>query len=171
MIKLAKEGNQEAFTKAILLIEDELYKIARARLDCESDIEDAVQETIIEAFYSLKKLRKIEYFKTWIIRILINKCNRIYKKRKKEIMIDDEYIINNKTSNIIENTEGNINFYNIIENLNYEERVVLILHYDMEYTTKDISKILKMKENTVKSKILRSKKKIKNILKGEVYYG
>lgn len=86
-------------------------------------------------------------------------------------MIDDEYIINNKTSNIIENTEGNINFYNIIENLNYEERVVLILHYDMEYTTKDISKILKMKENTVKSKILRSKKKIKNILKGEVYYG
>ena len=86
-------------------------------------------------------------------------------------MIDDEYIINNKTSNIIDNTEGNINFYNIIENLNYEERVVLILHYDMEYTTKDISKILKMKENTVKSKILRSKKKIKNILKGEVYYG
>ena len=80
LIKLAKEGNQEAFTKAILLIEDELYKIARARLDCESDIEDAVQETIIEAFYSLKKLRKIEYFKTWIIRILINKCNRIYKK-------------------------------------------------------------------------------------------
>ena len=38
-------------------IRHELYKIARCRLSCEDDIEDAVQETMIATFKSIKRLR------------------------------------------------------------------------------------------------------------------
>lgn len=67
LVQKAKENNNEAFTQLILNIEMDMYKIAKLRLHNENDIEDAIQETILEAFKSLKKLKKNEYFKTWII--------------------------------------------------------------------------------------------------------
>ena len=84
LIKKAKDGDKEAFTTLMLSLEKELYKIAKARLKNDDDIYDAIQETIIEAFKSIKKLKKIEAFKTWIIRILINKTNDIFRRRNKK---------------------------------------------------------------------------------------
>ncbi len=83
LIKKARDGDEEAFTKLIYNLRLDLYKIARTRLSRIEDIEDAVQETMIEAFHSIKKLKEPKYFKNWIIKILINKCNKIYSKRKK----------------------------------------------------------------------------------------
>ncbi len=83
LIKKARDGDKEAFTKLIYDIRLDLYKIARTRLSCMDDIEDAVQETILQAFASIQKLRHPKYFKNWIIKILINMCNKIYHKRKK----------------------------------------------------------------------------------------
>lgn len=37
---------------------------------------------MLSAYKSLKKLKHNEYFKTWIIKILINECNKIYKMKK-----------------------------------------------------------------------------------------
>ena len=78
LIKKAKNGDKEAFTTLMLSLEKELYKIAKTRLKSDDDIYDAIQETIIEAFKSIKKLKKTEAFKTWIVRILINKTNDIF---------------------------------------------------------------------------------------------
>ena len=83
LVQRAKDGDKEAFTELVLRLENNMYKIAKIRLDNESNVEDAVQETILEAFKSIKKLKQNEYFKTWIVRILINKCNKIYKKTRK----------------------------------------------------------------------------------------
>ena len=87
LIQKAKNGDKEAFTTIMLSLEKDLYKIAKTRLKNDDDIYDAIQETIIEAFKSIKKLKNTEAFKTWIIRILINKTNDIFrrKKHKKEI--------------------------------------------------------------------------------------
>ena len=88
LIQKAKNGDKEAFTTIMLSLEKDLYKIAKTRLKNDDDIYDAIQETIIEAFKSIKKLKNTEAFKTWIIRILINKTNDIFrrKKHKKEIL-------------------------------------------------------------------------------------
>ena len=50
-------------------------------------------------------------------------------------------------------------------------KLIIILYYNENYTTKEISKILSMKENTVKSKLFRAKDKIKNNCKGGIKYG
>ena len=87
LVQQAKKGDKQAFTQIIISLETDLYKIAKMRLDSNDDIEEAVQETMIEAFKHMKKLKENSYFKTWIIRILINKCNFIYKKNKKIIYL------------------------------------------------------------------------------------
>ncbi len=162
LVSKAKKGDKEAFTCLVLKLEDDLYKIARARLNNEEDILDAVQETMISAYKSVHKIRNEEYFKTWIIKILINKCNDIYKNRKViSVSLYDDV-------DSITIFDDNLTFEFIMKRLNYDERLVIILHYLEGYTTKEISNILKINENTIKSRISRAKEKIKKQYKGGV---
>ena len=171
LIEQAQKGDKQAFTDLVLGIKIELYKIAKSRITNESDIDDAIQETMIELFKSIKKLRDPKKFKMWAIKILINKCNKIYKKKhKKDISIDEYNVEKFIITNSFKEIEADINFYNLIKNLKYEERIIIILYYMEKYTTKEISKILHMKENTVKSHLFRAKKTIKIQLEGEKNY-
>ena len=165
LIYKAKKGDKQAFTDLILNIEDELYKIARVRLNNNEDIFDAVQETMLSAFKSLHKLKDENYFKTWIIKILINKCNDIYKSKKTNIVSLNDNIKTDDSNNYL---DDNLNFEFIINCLNYDERIAMTLYYLEEYTTKEISEILKTNENTIKTRIARAKTKIKNNYKGEL---
>ena len=161
LIRQAKLGNEKAFIELIDSIKIDLYKIARTRLMVNDDIEDAVQETMIEAFNSLKKLRNNNLFKKWIIKILINKCNKVYKKRMNNISYEEldaeKFVGNNFTDYVISDLE----FDDMLKNLNYDEKIAVVLYYLEDYTTKDISKILKTSENTIKSRLRRAKVKMK----------
>lgn len=55
LIVRAQDGDEEAFTELILNISDDLYKIAKTRIKNEEDISDAIQETMIETYKSIKK--------------------------------------------------------------------------------------------------------------------
>ena len=83
LIQKAQKGDREAFTQIILSIRNDLYKIAKTRISNEEDINDAIQETMLEAYKSIKKLKDIKKLKSWVIKILINNCNKIYKKNYK----------------------------------------------------------------------------------------
>lgn len=165
LIKKAQKGDKNAFTDIILQIRNDLYKIAKTRISSDDDIEDLIQDTMIETYKHIKKLREPEKFKMWVIKILVNKCNKLYKKKyRKDISIDDynmeNYIILNSQKDI----EDDLNFYYLIKKLKYEERIVLILHYMEQYSVKDISKILKINENTVKTHLFRARERIKKDL-------
>lgn len=162
LINDAQKGDSEAFTKLIYSIRMDLYKIARMRLDSNDDIEDAVQETIIDGFNSLKSLRNPNCFKKWIIKILINKCNKIYRqKRKNNISFEEIEAENYIGYNPIERTDDCMEFSFMLKSLNYNEKIAIILYYVEDYTTKEISKILKTSENTIKSRLRRAKIKMK----------
>lgn len=165
LIKKAQKGDKNAFTDIILQIRNDLYKIAKTRISSDDDIEDLIQDTMIETYKYIKKLREPEKFKMWVIKILVNKCNKLYKKKyRKDISIDEynmeNYIILNSQKDI----EDDLNFYYLIKKLKYEERIVLILHYMEQYSVKDISKILKINENTVKTHLFRARERIKKDL-------
>ena len=70
---------RETFSNLILDSEPTLYRVAMSMLRNEKDCEDAVQTAILTAFEKLGMLRREEYFKTWLVRILINVCNKQLK--------------------------------------------------------------------------------------------
>lgn len=150
----------------MLLIKTDLYKIAKTRLKNDDDVYDAIQETMLIAFNSIKKLKKTESFKSWIIKILINRSNSLYRKKSKSNIISLEEIQNYNIINNsnIENIETRLDFKYVCENLKYEDRIIIILYYIENFTDKEIGKILNLKENTVKTKRTRVKQKIKNII-------
>ena len=155
LIQKAKNGDKEAFTTIMLSLEKDLYKIAKTRLKNDDDIYDAIQETIIEAFKSIKKLKNTEAFKTWIIR---------RKKHKKEILLENiknTEILNSYEEKDIDNL---LDFNFMRKQLKYEDSVIITLYYMEGFSDKEIGNILKLKENTVKTKRTRAKQKIREIL-------
>ena len=168
LVEKSKKGDEQAFTELIISLESDLYKIARMKLECNDDINEAVQETIIEAFKSIKKVKKSEYFKTWLIRVLINKCNKIYKKEKRnEIIKKYNSTINNQPVNYNEEKKiSELDFFILIKSLNYDERISLTLYYLEKFTTKEIIEILKKPESTIRNRISRAKQKLRKIYKG-----
>ena len=152
LVEKAKNNNSDAFTHLILNIERDLYCIAKSKIDNENDIEDIMQETMLIAFLKIKQLKNNSLFKTWIIRILINNCNKFYKRKKHKSLQEDETL--DKIGSI-EIDLSNIEFQNFISFLNNDERTILTLYYYLGYTTKEISEILNIKEGTIASKISR----------------
>ena len=172
LIKRAQDGDEEAFTQIIISMENELYKIARTRLECEDDINEAVQETIIQTFKSIRKIKEPRFFKTWLIKILINNCNKVYNKRKKNRTFEyDENLICDEGYSSIEESNNKMDFFFMIKKLNYNERIALTLYYVEKFTTKEISKILKEPESTIKNRILRAKNKLRMEFQGGIYNG
>lgn len=76
-VELSKSGDSSSFDKLFQEYGKSLYITALAILQNKEDAEDAVQDTAILAFSSIKNLKHNEYFKTWVTRMLINRCKRI----------------------------------------------------------------------------------------------
>ena len=168
LVEKSKKGDKEAFETLILSLEQELYKIAKARLINDDDVFDAIQETIIKAYKSINKIKDNRYFKTWIIRILINQSNSIYRAKEKRIkIISFEDATNNRQIGAYyseEKIDSKLDFNFLCSELNYKDRLIIILYYIEGFTDTEIGKILKLKTNTIKTKRTRAKEKIKNIL-------
>lgn len=166
LVKKAKNGDSESFVKLIMENKILLYKIARGYLQNDEDIADAIQDTILEVFQHLPDLREAKYFKTWMIRILINKCKDIQKLSRNHRSIEEL----NKADTGKEDTysfEENERFEELLQCLDETERTIFILYYNKEFHIKEISEILHINENTVKSKLARGREKIKTMKKGE----
>ncbi|MGL5352502.1 MAG: RNA polymerase sigma factor [Clostridium sp.] len=159
-VKLAKAKNKEAFTSLIHENLTSMYRVARGILNTTQDIEDAIQNTTLIAFNKIRTLKDEKLFKTWLIRILINECNKIYKFNKKRIIevVEETYSVD---------TSENIDLYNAISSLSDELRVSTILFYFDDLTYKEIASVLGVPEGTVKSRVFRGKQRLYEMLKDE----
>lgn len=164
-VKRAKRGDKEAFCNLIRVNKIAIYRVAKSILNNEEDIEDAVSEAILKAYKNIQGLKQEVFFKTWLIRIVINESNNLYKKRAKEIAVDKDHFKNIK----VNDNYKDLSLYNAINSLDEDLRITTILFYfeDMKY--KDIAKVLNVKEGTIKSRLSRAKEKLYNILKEELH--
>lgn len=152
--------NKEIFIEEILKYKQLLYRIALTRLTNEEDINEAIQETVISAYNNLYQLKDKNKLKSWIVKILINKINYIYNKTNHKIISFDEA---QKYVSDEEKYDSNlkIDMERALNKLKYKERLIIVLRYYEMYSIKEIADLLKMNENTVKTKIRRSIEKIK----------
>ena len=160
LVEKATNGDKEAFTKLILENQIKLYKIAKARLRNEADIEDVVQETMLILYTKLSKLKDNTKFEIWLYKILINQCNKKYRKNKINLL-PLEMIENQKIYSTEEKIENKLDYEKILDMFSEKDRIIILLYYSNGYTTKQIAEILNKNENTIKTKLRRMKLKIR----------
>ena len=142
--------NKEKFTLLVLECEETLFRISVSMLKNEKDAEDATQTAILKAYEKISTLKEERYFKTWLVRILINICNRQLKQKSRFTDLK-----NNLYSTDI--SFDKIEVRTAIESLPLKIRQVVVLHYLEQFSTNEISFILKIPKGTVLSRLSKGR--------------
>lgn len=161
LVLKAQSGDKEAFVRLMEIHKSSMLKVARSFFSEPFDIEDVMQDTIMSCWANLPTLKQPEYFKTWLIRILINHCNAVLKNRPKTVSIDTVTEVGSE-----EYDPDQMNFDDIIEILDNKYRIVLTLYYNDGFTTSEISDILNIPTETVKTRLKRGREQLYQYLKG-----
>ncbi|MBX4151348.1 sigma-70 family RNA polymerase sigma factor [Paenibacillus lautus] len=152
-VKLAKKGNHEAFIKLIKPLELQMYNIAKAILRHDEDCADAMQEAILKAYKSLPSLRQAPLFKTWLLRILINECNMILRKKSHVIPL----LNLDQAEHITPSLDVNIDLREAVYRLEEVSRTIIILHYFRDLPLRQIAEMLDLNEGAVKTRLHRAR--------------
>lgn len=161
LVKKSKTGDTAAFGELYELYSKDMYRFAFYYTGSSAAAEDCVSEAVLIAFRKIGELKNIPSFKSWLFRILRNCCADFFRKNAKEVYREEKLSVEHSFEN---DSNEKISLKNALMRLSEEERELIILHYCMGYTSKDISHMLIMNENTVRSKISRGTQKLKREL-------
>lgn len=131
------------------------YRIAFSYVRSEADAQDIVQESAYKAIYHANKLKKPEYAKTWICRIVINEAVSYLRKRKKE---QAEPILADMADR---EKEDMTDLRSALEKLDPEEKTVIVLRFFEDMKLEEIAAVCEESVSTVKSRLYRTLKKLK----------
>lgn len=174
-IKLAKDGDAEAFARLVGKYQKRLMLIAYQHTDCVHDADDIVQETFIQAFRSLKSLDKESSFSLWLYRICLNKCKEFMRKTGKMRELQELFVV--EKAEWIETWHHNPELVLLqkerlrlakraIDSLkNADQKKVLMLQMAKGLSTDEISEKLEKKGATVRSLLHRGIAKAKKFVK------
>lgn len=151
------QQDTDAFLELMECNTQDMYKVAKAILKNEEDVADAMQETILVCFEKLDTLQYPKYFKTWMIRILINICNNMIRQNQRQCLLGDVYPEMADPNPVTSNLE----FVELLNALDEKYRLVVVLYYVEGLKIAEISELLGMSKNTVKTRLSRARQNLK----------
>ncbi len=152
------EMEKEQFSKLIRACSPNMYRLAAGILQNRQDAEDAVGEAILRAYENIGKLKNTEKFKAWIMQITANEARKIYNQRKRTF--PSEYL--EELLPLFEDEHHEL--WDIVMKLDVVFREVIILFYYEQLSIREIGQVLKVKEGTVKSRLSRGKRQLREML-------
>lgn len=169
LVTLAKSGNADAFGELYVLYYKEMYCYACYVTGNETLAQDAVSDAVASAFEQIKSLKNAKAFKGWLFKILCAACKRYYtenEKKKSLVYLDDENRGTDEPAGF-DGIEISIELRMALEKLSREEREIVLLSVLGNYKSREIADILDCPSSTVRSKLKRSLKKLRELLDGE----
>lgn len=147
--------DKQAFTELVKQNERKLYRVAMSYTGNAADAADAVQEALLRAWSRRHTLREEQLFSTWLMRILINECKTLLRKRKRIIPAAQ------LPESSLQPPDADCEWYAALFQLPGKYRVPLVLHALEGYTLAQIGVMLHLPLNTVKTRISRARKQMK----------
>ncbi len=135
-----------------------LYRVSYSQLSQSCDREDAVQECLCKAWQKRLQLRDERFMQTWVIRILINECRNI-QKRGRELPLHE-------LPERAASQDADHELHDALLALDETLRLPILLHYIEGFSVKEIARILRLPQGTVKSRMLRGRRELQKQLNG-----
>ena len=177
------EGDERAFDELYHSYSKKLYRMAYFITGNQSDSEDVLQETFVKCFLHRKTLKNPEGFESWIYQILIRTAWRMEKKGRKNKELSFEGILEQREEqgtklaerleedkqqdgplDQILKQEVSNELMQAVSQLDVKYRTLILLYYFNELGVKDIAEITGLFEGTVKSRLSRARKLLKESL-------
>lgn len=130
------------------------------------DAEDIVQEVFIKYFISNKKFKDGNHEKAWLLTVTANLSKNVLRSRSRQnLELDDTMKI--ADNNFEKARVEHLDLEKAMHELTPNQRLAVYLFYYEQIPIKNIAKIMKSNENTVKSHLSRAKRKMKIYLEKE----
>lgn len=167
------QGKKESFALLIQNNNQLLYRTGMSYLDNHSEVEDTMQVTYLKAFENIRGFSHQSSFRTWIVRIMINECLMLLRRKKKRIELifedfDSLIALGIADTTSIESRVENNELKNLLAKMilkipqNYS--IVFMLREIDGMATKEVANALGISEENVKVRFYRGKKMLKELL-------
>ncbi len=158
-VERCQRGDKQAFKLIADFHGERLYGIAFLITDDRQNSEDAVQEALLQAWRSIKRLRTNDKLGPWLNRILLNQI----KKQGRRAMhpegpIDEAMNLRDAGRSPEQraiDSELSEHLWAMLQELSEEQRIALVLRYYLGYTTPEIAQSTGWHQGTVKSRTSR----------------
>lgn len=140
-----------------------IYLIALSFTKSQADAEDILQNVFLKLWKHPKEFDNELHIDKWLTAVCINESKNYIKspfRTKRSSYIDESIQEDFKSIK-------NLDLFNTIMSLPKKERTVIHLFYYEDMSVKEIARVLKIKESSVKTRLCRARKSIKNILGDE----
>lgn len=154
--------DNDTFAARIIDMQETLYRVAYSILPQQADREDAVQACILRAWHKRHTLREPRYMQSWVIRILINECNTLLRKRRRELPTDDI------PGRVAPPPDADIALHDLFLSLEEDLRLPAVLFYMEDMPIREIASAMRLPAGTVKSRLHRARGKMRDALTKEV---
>ncbi len=162
---------QELYEKLIQYIlenQDRFYRVAYSYTRNQEDALDVVQSAVCKALEAHKSIKNKDAVKTWFYRILINECLTVLKKRKKLLLTNDDQ--GREEVYYEKGYEQDDDLEKELDRLEPDVQGIIKLRFFEEMSLKEISCITGLNLNTVKTKLYRGLKQLKeNIQEADIW--
>ena len=140
---------------------DMIYRLALTRTKTKENSEDVYQEVFLRLSRKMPVFESEEHEKAWLIKVTIN-CsknllNSAFLKHTTEMKEEISF-----------ETKERHDIYYAVQELPLKYRTIIHLYYYEGYKINEISKILNISENTIKSRLARARKKLKEKVEGGI---
>ena len=175
LLQRAKDGDQAAFGELVTLYEKKVYALTLRMCKNPEDAAEAAQEAFLSAWQGLKFFRGEASFSTWLYRLASNACVDLLRKEQRHRAaagpsLDDEGVYLDVADSapsphaIAESNELKEQIEAGLRSLSPEHREVLILREIHQLSYDEIAETLSLDSGTVKSRISRGRKQLRNFL-------
>jgi len=168
-------GDESAYPTLLKKYLKPVYNFLRTFIRDSDVLDDLTQITFIKAWKNLKSFDAEKNFKTWLFTIAKNTAYDFFKNKK---TIPFSSFLNEEGDNILENiktedilpleilekAEQKQVFETKLAQLSTDYRTLLLLHYKENFSLQEISEILNIPYNTIKSRHIRALSKFKEII-------
>ena len=158
----------ERLIQYILENQDRFYRVAYSYTRHQEDALDAVQSAICKALEAHENIKNADAIRTWFYKILINECLTVLKKRGKVVLTADT--VAQEEAYYEKGYEQGGDIEQELEKLEMDIQVIIKLRFFEEMSLKEISSITGFNLNTVKTKLYRGLKLLKeNIQEADLW--
>lgn len=152
--------NDREYMLRVRAMEARLHRIAQAMLWRESDCADAVQEAVFCGWIKREKLKQDLFFETWLVRILINECKDVLRRRGRESAALPGEI--SAEDSMCED----LHLRMALKRLPDIYRLPLVLHHLEGYPVREVAVMLEISEGKATSRLHAARRKLRNLLDG-----
>ena len=153
------------FTELTTKYIDTVYRLALTRMKNVPEAEDITQTVFLKLYREPKPFASEAHVKHWLIRVTINECNKVFRNpfRAAENIADYANTLRFETAE-------QSDLFDAVMALSEKYRLPIFLYYYEEYSTAEISKLLKLPVPTVITRLRRGREQLKRHLQEAEYH-